>query len=124
LLDAVREARATADVVVVMIHWGIELSTAPNRTQVRVARAVVGAGASVVLGSHPHVLQPVVRMDGAIVAYSLGNFLFSSPAPAASRSMILRIGILSDGSLVAASVPVRIAAGVPATVSGDSARRP
>lgn len=76
LLAAVRAARAAADVVVVAVHWGREGSPCPDPDQVRLGSALLDAGASVVLGSHPHVLQPVVADARGVLAYSLGNFVF------------------------------------------------
>lgn len=108
LLAAVEEARSRADVVAVLIHWGVELATEPDETQVRLGRALVDAGADIVAGHHPHVLQPVVRYGGAIIAYSLGNFVFSSGSHAPRRTMLLRVGVLPDGGLVAAETPVEI----------------
>ncbi|MCC6238222.1 MAG: CapA family protein [Dehalococcoidia bacterium] len=79
-LEGVRttvEAACTeADYVVVFAHWGAEYSAAPTARQRELARAAVEAGASLVIGAHPHVLQPVERMDGSLVVYSLGNFVF------------------------------------------------
>lgn len=74
-LALVREAAAIHDVVVVAMHWGDELSATPTRFQERTGRALCAAGANVVAGSHPHVLQPVVRDGDCVVAYSLGNLL-------------------------------------------------
>src|SRR5262249_44891518 len=74
---AVTAARTRADVVVAYFHWGVELHTTPNAKQRRLASAAIAAGADVVLGAHPHVLQPVrSRSGGRLVAYSLGNFVF------------------------------------------------
>jgi poly-gamma-glutamate synthesis protein (capsule biosynthesis protein) len=67
-----------------------------------------------VLGAHPHVLQPVRIYRGALIAYSLGNFVFSSGSPRSLTSMILRVGVLPDGSVIAARIPIRIAGGIPA----------
>ena len=75
ILSAVRAAEAAADVTVVSFHWGIEYTTTPLPEYPELARQLVEAGADVVLGHHPHVLQPVERIDGAVVAYSLGNFV-------------------------------------------------
>ena len=72
----VAAAAAAADFVVVFMHWGVEYSREPTERQRALARAAVGAGASAVIGSHPHVLQPWVRVDDAVVLYSLGNFVF------------------------------------------------
>lgn len=116
-LDAVRAADADADVVVVSIHWGVELATRPNAIQVRVGRALVDAGADVVIGHHPHVLQPVVRYRGGVIAYSLGNFVFSSGS-ATGATMLLRVGVLPNGGLVVARTPMRIVGARPQPVAG------
>jgi poly-gamma-glutamate synthesis protein (capsule biosynthesis protein) len=76
---AVRAARSRADLVVVSLHWGNEYQHLPTKRQRDIARALVAAGCDVLLGHHPHVLQPVewLEADGrkALVAYSLGNFI-------------------------------------------------
>ena len=78
-LLAVREARGQADLVVVSLHWGNEYQHTPTRRQKDIARALVEAGCDLVLGHHPHVLQPVEVLESggrrALVAYSLGNFI-------------------------------------------------
>ena len=76
LLYEVRRANRTHDVVVVMIHWGTERSTVPSSRQRALARALIDAGADIVLGSHPHVWQPCEMYRGRFIAYSLGNFVF------------------------------------------------
>jgi poly-gamma-glutamate capsule biosynthesis protein CapA/YwtB (metallophosphatase superfamily) len=80
VLDAVKAARAQCDFLVVSIHWGIEYAPAPRPEDVEMAHKVLEAGASVVVGHHPHVLQPVETyktQDGrnTVIFYSLGNFL-------------------------------------------------
>ncbi len=78
-LQAVREARGQADLVVVSIHWGNEYQHQPTKRQRDIAHALVTAGGDVILGHHPHVLQPVELMEAGgrkvLVAYSLGNFI-------------------------------------------------
>ncbi len=76
-LSRIRELRQHVDWLIVHMHWGIELAQLPSPQQREWARALVSAGADLILGHHPHVLQPVEVIDGAVVAYSLGNFLFS-----------------------------------------------
>ncbi|MGD0802224.1 MAG: CapA family protein, partial [Terracidiphilus sp.] len=76
----VKKARAQCDFLVVSIHWGIEYSPAPRPEDVETAHKMLEAGASVIVGHHPHVLQPVETYrttDGrdAVIFYSLGNFL-------------------------------------------------
>jgi poly-gamma-glutamate synthesis protein (capsule biosynthesis protein) len=76
-IDAdVRAARATADAVVVSLHFGIEYTDAPSPAQQQLARAAVDAGALLVLGHHPHTLQGWERYGGGLIVYSLGNFVF------------------------------------------------
>jgi poly-gamma-glutamate synthesis protein (capsule biosynthesis protein) len=78
-LLAVRAARAQADLVVVSLHWGNEYQHLPTKRQRDIAHALVAAGCDVILGHHPHVLQPVEWLEAggrrALVAYSLGNFI-------------------------------------------------
>lgn len=106
-LDSVRQARAAADVVVVMPHWGQEYAAWPNARQRAWAQALVDAGADLILGTHPHVLQPtaILRAEepsgrSAFVAYSLGNFVFDQGfSEETSRGVVLRL--LVDGAGVA-----------------------
>jgi poly-gamma-glutamate capsule biosynthesis protein CapA/YwtB (metallophosphatase superfamily) len=87
----VRAALRHADLAVCFFHWGVELHSAPDARQRRLAHACLDAGAALVLGAHPHVLGPVERPSSrSLVAWTLGNFVFpSSGAPA--RSAILRV---------------------------------
>ncbi|HEX2045948.1 MAG TPA: CapA family protein [Gaiellaceae bacterium] len=98
----VRRARRRADVVVAYFHWGIERATRPNARQRSLARTALDAGAHVVLGAHPHVLQPIRHRGNRLVAWSLGNFVFAAHSPGTERTGILRIrlgarGVLSFG---------------------------
>lgn len=65
-----------ADVVVFAPHWGVEGTYAPTKEQTRLAHVAIDAGADIVYGSHPHVLQPMEAYNGGIIYYSLGNFSF------------------------------------------------
>lgn len=80
VLTAVKAARAQCDLLVISIHWGTEYATAPRPEDVDMAHKMLDAGASVIVGHHPHVLQPIetyAASDGrmAVIFYSLGNFL-------------------------------------------------
>jgi poly-gamma-glutamate synthesis protein (capsule biosynthesis protein) len=74
--EEVGELRSRVDVVVVSMHAGDEYRSKPNPQQVRFARAAIDAGASVVAGHHPHVVQPVERYGAGVIFYSLGNLIF------------------------------------------------
>ena len=72
----VREARVFADVVVVSYHFGEEYQKAPNTFQKKWAKIAVDAGADLVVGGHPHVVESVEQYKNVYIAYSLGNFIF------------------------------------------------
>lgn len=74
--EAVLEARARAEVVVVALHAGLEYRSQPDSVQRSLAYAAVDAGAALVLGSHPHVLQGIEYYNRGVIFYSLGNFVF------------------------------------------------
>lgn len=80
--EKVKIAKRTSDLIVVSIHWGNEYDTHPTMWQRKVARELIESGADIILGHHPHVLQPVetyTTADGrqGVVAFSLGNFTTS-----------------------------------------------
>ena len=79
LLDAIRSARREADVVVVLLHWMWDYRRQARRYEHELAQRLIEAGADVLLGAGPHLLQPVVRRPSsrgdAVIAYSLGNLI-------------------------------------------------
>ncbi len=91
------EARKECDLLVVSFHGGTEKMEAPQPIQRAFGRAAVDAGADLVLGHHPHVLQAVEFYKGKPILHSLGNFLFVSPAPATRWSAIARIRLSREG---------------------------
>ena len=89
---AVAAAAQQAELVVVSVHWGGEYQAAPSPRQRAIAKALAQAGADLVVGHGPHVLQPVEWEGETLVAYSLGNLLFDQPYPAdCRRGVILRV---------------------------------
>ncbi len=89
----VAAARQHADVVVVSFHWGREITTELRDYQPALAHAAIDAGALVVLGHHPHVLQGIERYKDGIIFYSLGNFAFGSYSQNATRSIVAQVSI-------------------------------
>ena len=75
--DALDRARAECDFVCAVVHWGTENSTEINQNQREYAALFAAHGAGLIVGHHPHVLQPVEMTAGIPVAYSLGNFWFN-----------------------------------------------
>nr|WP_308625297.1 CapA family protein [uncultured Eisenbergiella sp.] len=78
LLQEVAKAKAESDFVVVYIHWGTESTTDTDWAQKEQAPQIAAAGADLIIGDHPHVLQGIAYFGETPVIYSLGNFLFNS----------------------------------------------
>lgn len=106
---AVEKAKQAADLVVVLTHWGYELEEEPDEIrQVDLGRKLIDAGAHLVIGSHPHVLQGIEHYHGGWIAYSLGNFIFTtSTNPATYDSGILQATCTADGTCSLQLTPMR-----------------
>lgn len=74
--DVVAARKQGADIVAVLLHWGNEYETKHLPSQEEIAHHLVDAGATLIIGHHPHVVQEVERYNGGVIAYSLGNFVF------------------------------------------------
>lgn len=99
LLVNIKSLAAEGKNVVVSVHWGDELIDRPNTRQKQIARQLVAAGASVIIGHHPHVVQGIESINGALIAYSLGNFIFDSFLNYTEWSLILSVTI-SEGEVI------------------------
>lgn len=120
----IRLARERADAVVVSFHWGPEGSAVPDSRQTEWARRAVDAGADLVIGHHPHVLQPVEHYRGALVLYSLGNFLFDNRRPDQRETVIFRCELRRGGIGGPRLLPVVLGKDHrPRTARGETARR-
>ena len=95
----IRAARAAgADHVIPFMHWGWEKSTQPDNRQRSLARRLIDEGASLVVGSHPHVTQGVEIYQGKPIIYSLGNFVFDGfDYAAGQRGWLLRLKLDKSG---------------------------
>lgn len=103
----IARAKKSADYVIVSFHWGTECREFPGEYQRRTAHGAIDAGADVVLGHHPHVLQGIEYYKKGVVFYSLGNFAFASRSRKADRSMIARI-TLENGVSAVEVIPLNV----------------
>ena len=71
----VERVRDKVDVLIVAMHWGVEYTHTPTKYQKDAAEFLASLGVDIVIGTHPHVVQPVEWIDDTIVFYSLGNFI-------------------------------------------------
>jgi poly-gamma-glutamate synthesis protein (capsule biosynthesis protein) len=109
MVAAIRRADAIADLVVVEVHWGIELDTSPEGYQVEQAHRFIHAGADVIFGAHSHRLQPLDVIDGKPVFWSLGNFVWPHFSEDGSRTAVAEVRVKPNGTLEARQLPVYIA---------------
>lgn len=109
LIDKERMAReiketreAGAEIIVVAMHWGVEYVLLQNRSQEELARFLVDQGVDLVIGGHPHVIQPmkVVRNEkegkDALVVYSLGNFISNMKTADTTGGALVRVRLERD----------------------------
>lgn len=89
--EDVARIKQSTDIVVVSYHWGQEKSKQLRAYQPLLAHAAIEAGASLVIGHHPHVLQAVERYQDGLILYSLGNFAFGSYSRSAEFSAIAHV---------------------------------
>lgn len=85
--------RNEADVLLVSMHSGTEYVDYANKRQIAFAHAAIDAGADMVIGHHPHVLQPIEVYKGKYIFYSLGNFIFDQPWPDTKQSVLVKMNI-------------------------------
>lgn len=108
MVEAVTAADAIADIVVVSVHWGVELDTEPRPEDVERARAMIDAGADVIFGHHAHRLQPHEIVDDSAVFWGLGNFVWPRFSTAGSTTGVARAVIHPDGVVEACLIPAFI----------------
>lgn len=107
-LDVTR-ARASADFVIAFVHWGIEYFTGLTAEQRSLAQVAIDVGADLVVGAHPHVIEPYEYYRGKLIVYSLGNFVFDNMYPeVVRRGSILTLTIQRRRLLAWKLVPTRI----------------
>lgn len=92
-LQEIREARAQADYVIALVHWGTEYSTELEEVQTTTGREYIDAGADIVIGGHTHCLQGMEYYKGRPILYSLGNFWFNNKP---LNSMIVQVRLSGD----------------------------
>lgn len=109
LRAAINAAREVSDVVIAMPHWGPEDVPTPNWIQRDLARVAVEAGADLVVGNHTHVVQAVEEVDGVMVFYGLGNFVFDqSWARDHQQGVILQVTFDGDRYAGYEFIPIHV----------------
>jgi poly-gamma-glutamate synthesis protein (capsule biosynthesis protein) len=113
---AIKKARSNANLVVCLVHWGIENSEKITDEQRDLARWLIDHGVDLVVGSHPHCVQSIDFYHGRPIAYSLGNLVFDGAPTVASwnRGALLDVGLSEDAKISSVSlIPVVLEDGLP-----------
>ncbi len=120
----IRRAKATHGIVIVAFHWGVEHKDSATEEQIADGHRAVDAGADLVLGTHPHVIQAIESYKGKVIAYSLGDFVFDHSQRKAGESFIMTTELGPKGTGRVLIVPTYLGSGNgrPAIVKGSAAR--
>ena len=98
LKTALQKADSLSSFTIVLPHWGEEYQLLHSESQEETARWLIESGADLIVGTHPHVIQDMARIDGVTVAYSLGNTVSNMSAPNTQLGMILIVTLVMDGN--------------------------
>lgn len=95
--NAVTYASSISDFQVLYVHWGDEYADANNKTQEKLAKLFIKYGVDLIVGHHPHVVQNIERIDGVLVFYSLGNYIFDQyDSTETQEGLLLRLTLADE----------------------------
>lgn len=98
--------------IITVLHWGVEFQQVPSINQRRLAHILADAGTDVIIGHHPHVVQPCDTIDNTVVFYSLGNFVFDQHPPQTRKGLIAKVTVQKSGvnhpEIETSSIPIEI----------------
>ena len=91
--EDIEKVKDKVDVIIVSMHWGVEFDNEPTDSQKQIAEYLSGLGVNVIIGSHPHVVQPVEYIGDTLVIYSLGNFISNQLSISTNAGIGLMLGM-------------------------------
>lgn len=108
IVEAIRSEDTAGNFVIVYPHWGVEYDHEPSISQTAAAQIWIDAGADLIIGAHPHVVQGTEIIDGVPVVYSLGNFLFDQDFSRATQIGAVADVMISSSKITITFSPVSI----------------
>ena len=120
LVERIRESKEECDFLAVYVHWGIEREEYPEEYQNVIAKHCVEAGADVIIGAHPHVLQGIEFIEGKPIFYSLGNYIFNNSIP---KTMLVKVVIKADDTVEYSLIPAFAVNGQTQVMEGAEAEK-
>jgi Bacterial capsule synthesis protein PGA_cap len=117
-------ARESSDLQVVYVHWGNEYEDTHNQSQEFFAKELIAAGADLIVGHHPHVVQDIALIDGVPVFYSLGNYIFDQYfSEAVKEGLVLLFTFESEPAIHLIPVDSAVALSQPAPMNQERAEK-
>jgi len=108
VLETIAQAKAQCDILITMLHWGVEYSDKPAEYQVELAHKVIDYGADAVIGHHAHVLQGIETYNGKPILYSIGNLLFLKKNEEAGKTALFELTFSGNRFVGGTIYPVHI----------------
>lgn len=108
IVDDVKKVKDDVDILIVSLHWGNEYIRKPSPEGASLAQDIIDAGADLILGHHPHVLQGVESYNNGVIVYSMGNFVFDMWQRKMRESMIFSCQFSKDGIVDFEIIPIYI----------------
>lgn len=121
IIQQIAIAKKQADILVVSVHFGEEYQTQPSETQKLIAQSAIDAGADIVIGHHPHVVQPIEKYKQGWIVYSLGNFVFDQGfSKETMQGALLKVVITNTKVASATLVPITLSSEFQPAVTTES----
>ena len=103
----IKKTKEIADIIIVSMHWGNEYQVEPSKEQKHFGYLAIDSGADLVIGHHPHIIQPVEKCENGWIAYSLGNFIFDQGFSEQTMKGLL-LEILIQNKKIKKVVPIQV----------------
>lgn len=100
ITQEIRVAKQKADVIIVMLHWGVEYRNQPDDRQIYLAHFIMDQGADLIVSNHPHWIQPIEIYNGKLIMYAHGNFIFDQMWSEETRKGVIGIYTFYDKQLI------------------------
>ena len=106
-LENIKNIRNQSDMLIVYTHWGVEYQTRSNENIRNLGHQFIDAGADLVIGSHPHVVEEKEEYKGRIIYYSLGNFVFDQYfSPETKKGLAVEVSISPENKITYKDIPL------------------
>ncbi len=121
--ELIKQEKKDGRFIIVLPHWGNEYEKNHSISQEKLARSWFGAGADLIIGSHPHIIQDTQIIDGKLVFYSLGNFVFDQYFSQETKQGLIITGAINKDKIQIALLPIENKDLKPEIIKGDAKKQ-